>query len=317
MKHILAVGLLAAAFVVGSVSFAADAAPGGGPAPGAGGDQPGGGAGRGGGNRRGGPGGNFDPQMFAGMMGGMGGQGGVQGIFGMASRMLGMDIEDPKAGPKLDALPLGADKRFIFNVPVGGVDNFSAQANGWKMEAVFKMTDEQTTAAEKLREEYTAEQKKLEQEIKDQYKAMAEKLKQLRAKYELRANDILTGDDKGRKEKMDVLARETNTKNSEILKDLMPLYDINDFGQRMALARAIRDKAGKNAQAAEAKLLELVPPENKEKMEGVIKQQAEARDAQGRMGNWNAGGRGRPGGGGGDDAVKPPRPPEADKKADF
>ncbi|MCY3021559.1 MAG: hypothetical protein NTW87_21300 [Planctomycetota bacterium] len=252
----------------------------------------------------------------------MGGGGGIQNIFGMASRMLGMDIEDPKAGPKLDALPLGADKRFIFNVPVGGVDNPGGQASGWKMEAVFKMTDEQTAAVETLRAEYALEQKKLEQKIQAQYKVLADELKALRLKYEQRANDALTGDDKGRKEKMDALARDTNAKNADIVKDLLPLYDTNDFQQRMALSRAMREKANKNAEAAEGKLLELVPPDNREKMEAVIKQQAEARANVGRMGNFNfggAGGRGVQGGGagGGHDPVKPPRPPEADKKADF
>lgn len=250
-------------------------------------------------------------------LGGMfgGGRGGMGGITNMVSRMLGFDMEDPKAGPKLDALPLGADKRFIFNVPVGGVDNLSSAGNGWRVELVFKMTEEQTKSVEALRAEYKAEEKKCGDEIQAQYKAMADKLKQLRLKYEQRANDVLTGDDKQRKEKMDALARETAAKNVEIVTESQQLYDANDPQQNFAMIRAIRERIGKNTTASEAKLLELVPPDSKEKMEGVIKQQAEARDQTGRLMNF-AGGRGRPGGEGGD-AVKPPRPPEADKKADF
>jgi len=242
----------------------------------------------------------------------------MPGIVDMASRMLGLDIQDPKAGPKLDALPLGADKRFVFNVPVGGVDNPGSTTNGWKMEAIFKMTDEQTKSAEALRAEYAVEEKKLEQEIQDQFKTQADKLKQLRLKYEQRANDILTADDKQRKEKLDALARETNAKNMDIIKELLALYDVNDWQQRMALSGAIRDRVGKNDQEAESKLVELVPPESRDKIEAVVKQQTQAREMMARWGQGMGQGMGRGMRGQQDQTpAKPPRPPEADKKQDF
>ena len=136
------------------------------------------------GGGQGGPGGG----LLGGLMGGQ-----RNNIIGMASRMLGFEIEDPKASTaKVEALPLGAEKRMVVSVPVGGVDNFTGTGQGWKVETIFKMTDEQTKAVDALREEYKGEQKKLEAEIHEQQKAMAEKVKLLRAKYELRANDVLT-----------------------------------------------------------------------------------------------------------------------------
>jgi len=309
MRRICIVGLLAAALVASQPGFGAEGDQ---PAAGGGGAG-GGGAGGGGGGRQRGPGGGGGGRgNFGGLANMLGGQpGGMQNIFAMASRMLGLDIEDPKAGPKVDALPLGTEKRFVVNVPVGGVDNPGGQGNGWKMEAIFKMTDEQTKAVDTLRTEYADEQKKLEQEVQDQFKALAEKAKQLRQKYELRANDVLTGDDKTRKEKLDALARETNAKNAQLVKDLLPLYDINDMQQRMAMAGAIREKANKNAQEADSKLLDIVPPDSREKIEAVVKQQAQAREQIGRfMGRQQGQGQaGQP--------VRPPRPPEADKKQDF
>jgi hypothetical protein len=313
------VGLLAVALVASQGGFGAE-----GDQPAAGGGaNAGGGGGGGGGGRQRGPGGggrgnfgggNFGGGNFGGLGGLLGGgPGGVQNIFTMASRMLGLDIEDPKAGPKVDSLPLGADKRFVVNVPVGGVDNPGSQSSGWKMEAIFKMTDEQTKAVDTLRTEYAGEQKKLEQEVQDQFRALAEKAKQLRQKYELRANDILTGEDKTRKEKLDALAHETNVKNADLVKELLPLYDINDMQQRFAMARALRDKANKNTQDAESKLLDLVPPETRDNIQAVIKQQAQAREQMGQIGRFIGGRQG----GQTDQAVRPPRPPEADKKQDF
>ena len=62
-------------------------------------------------------------------------------------------------------------------------------------------------------------------------------------------------------------------------------------------------------------LLETVPPESKEKLEEVVKTQAQAREQAGRWMQHMGGDRGGPGGDNG--PVTPPRPPEADKKADF
>jgi hypothetical protein len=267
--------------------------------------------------------------------GGQGGQGGpfggltnrgAGGISQMVSRMLGIEVEDPKATVKVDSLPLGADKRLVLKVPVGGVDNPSGTGEGWKMENIFKMTEEQTKSVDVLREEYKVEQKKLDQEILDMQKAIAEKVKLLRSKYELRANDVLTGEDKASKEKMDALAKELNTKNTAIVTETMPLYDANDMTQSLAMIRAIREKTAANVKEAETKLVELIPAENRAKIQDVLKIQSEERE---RMTRWmtprnrevGQPGEARPEGErkpegerrerrGGGDPVKPPRPPE-------
>ena len=281
---------------------------------GGGGDRAAGGRGQwGGGGGPGGPGG-----MLGGLLGGQ-----RNNIFGMASRMLGFDIEDPNsAAKKIESLPLGADKRMVVSVPVGGVDNFSGTGQGWKVETVFKMTDEQTKAVDSLREEYKVEQKKLEAEILEQQKALAEKVKLLRAKYEQRANDVLTGDDKAAKEKMDTLAKDTNTKNAQVVTDLLPMFDQNDMAQGFAMLRTINEKTSTNIKAAEEKLIELVPAENRARIQEVMKTQTDLRDRNNRF--MQFGGGGGPGGAGGrarggnnGDPQKPPAPPEQDKKDNF
>lgn len=283
------------------------------------GDRGAGGRGQWGGGGQGGPGG---PGGFLGGL--MGGQ--RNNIIGMASRMLGFDIEDPKANTgKVEALPLGAEKRMVVSVPVGGVDNFSGTGQGWKVETVFKMTDEQTKAVDALREEYKAEQKKLEAEIHEQQKAMAEKVKLLRAKYEQRANDVLTGDDKTAKEKMDALAKETNTKNAQVVTDLLPMFDQNDMAQGFAMLRTINEKTSTNIKAAEEKLVELVPADNRARIQEVMKTQNDLRERNNRFmqfgggpgGGGGPGARGRAAGGKDGEPQKPPAPPEQDKKENF
>lgn len=263
-------------------------------------------------------------------LGGMGGRGaGGNNVINMASRMLGIEIEDPKAQTKLEELPLGAEKRQVVNVPVGGVDNPGGTGAGWKMESVFKLTEEQTKALETVRSEYEAEQKKMDAEIKEQMKQVAEKVKQLRQKYELRANDVLAGEDKASKEKMDAIAIELQNKNTAIVKEVQPLFDMNDMQQGFAMIRMIREKTSTNLKDYETKLMELIPPANRETIAEVIKRQTEMRE---QMNRWMGGGGFQRGGnnGGGDrperperaarrdgEAVKPPHPPEADKKGDF
>jgi len=252
----------------------------------------------------------------------LGGRGaGGNNVISMASRMLGIEIEDPKAQTKLEELPLGAEKRQVINVPIGGIDNPGGTGAGWKMESVFKLTEEQTKALETVRSEYEADQKKLDAEIKEQMKAVAEKVKQLRQKYELRANDVLAGEDKASKEKMDAIAMELQHKNTAIVKEVQPLFDMNDMQQGFAMIRMIREKTSTNLKDYETKLMELIPAASRETIAEVIKRQSEMRD---QMNRWMGGAGQR---GGGDrpdraarrdgDAVKPPTPPEADKKGDF
>src|ERR1051326_8422104 len=114
----------------------------------------------------------------------------------------GIDLESPTAAGREDKLPLGGEKRLVLNVPVGGIDQIGVQpgmgnqsTGSWKVEEIFKLTDEQTKAVEALRTEYAAEKKKLEEEILAQQQALADKAKKLRETYEQRANDVLTGAD--------------------------------------------------------------------------------------------------------------------------
>lgn len=258
-------------------------------------------------------------------LGGRGAGGGGNNVINMASRMLGIEIEDPKAHTKLDDLPLGAEKRQVVNVPIGGIDNPGGTGAGWKMESVFKLTEEQTKALETVRSEYEADQKKLDAEIKEQMKLVAEKVKQLRQKYELRANDVLAGEDKASKEKMDAIALELQNKNTAIVKEVQPLFDMNDMQQGFAMIRMIREKTSTNLKDYETKLMELIPAASRETIAEVIKRQSEMRD---QMNRWMGGAGGQRGGGDRQDrpdraarrdgdAVKPPTPPEADKKGDF
>jgi|GEM_PF-6689950 len=246
-------------------------------------------------------------------LGGIGGNNAMsRGMMGLVRGMLGIDIEDPKATAKIDGLQFGVERRAVLNVPVGGVDAPGASGDGWKMETFFKLTDVQQKSLETLRDEYKTENKKFEQELLEQQKALAEKVKQLRLKYELRANDVLTGDDKTSKEKMDALVRETNEKNAKIVADTLPLYpDANDRTQQFAMVRSIREKTQPVIKESEKKLVELTPAESRSKMEEVLKQQATIRET---MTGWMemGGGRRGPGGPGGrgGDAVTPPRPPE-------
>ncbi|MEI6232254.1 MAG: hypothetical protein WCT04_04340 [Planctomycetota bacterium] len=247
--------------------------------------------------------------------------GGGNGIAGIMSRMLGISIDDPKAPVKLDALPLGASKRMVTQIPVGGVDNFISTGSGWKMETVFKLTPEQTTQTDALREEYAAEQKKLNVEILEAEKALAAKVAELRAKYEKKANELLSGADKEAKEKMDALAAEVNAKNAASVAETMPLFDPKDWQQSMALVKTLREKTTVVTKDGEDKLLALIPQENRGKFQDIIKIQNDQRN---RMNQYMQGGgfrnRGGPGGAdaGGRDRfdgppVAPPKAPEGDK----
>lgn len=270
-----------------------------------GGQQRGGGRG----NFGGGGGGNFGgPGGIANMLGG-----GTRNALSMAARMLGIDIEDPKQEVKLDQLPLAASKRLVLQVPVGGVDNLNSTGSGWKMEAIFTMTPEQTKTIDTIRDEYKAEQKKLNEEILAQEKALALKVVELRKKFEQRATDVLTGADKESKTKLDALAVEQNEKTAALVAETLPLYDLNDFQQGFALVRALSDKIKTILQTGQDKLVELVPANSKDKIKELIKVQNEQRDRTNRFMQGGGRGRGGPGAPGGD-AVKPPKAPEEDLK---
>lgn len=264
-------------------------------------------------------GGGFDIGALLG--GGVRGMGG-SGLVNMTARSLGVDIQDPKATPKVEDLPLGASKHQITNIPVGGVDNLANTGKGWKMESIFTLTPEGTKSVEALRDEYEFEQKKLQKEIAAQSQALAEKAIALRQQFEKRANDLLQGAEKEQKEKLDALTAEVRKKNADLLAETLPLYDINDNTQTMNMIRALSEKTNQNSKEGELKLIDLIPEKSKEKVQTLIKSQDEARDRL--LRSLQTGGRrGGPGGGAPDaggagvrggprgDAVKPPTPPEA------
>jgi hypothetical protein len=288
---------------------------------------------------------NFGGPGGFGGMGGMGALGGAMtmmngrgGIMDMATRWLGLTAEDVNPVKRVEQLPLGAARRNILQVPVGGVDNPGGSGQGWKMEAIFKLTEEQQKSLEGVRTEYEFEQKKLDAEIDTELKAIAEKVKLLRTKYEQRANDVLAGDDKANKEKMDALGTETATKNNSVVTETMPLFDQNDMGQRFAMLKMLNEKSGANIHDYETRLVELLPANSKERIVEVLDQQSKMREQRNRMvemmtqgggaPQWR--GRGENGAPGGPDgrgepkrrdgnheAVKPPRPPEEEQKRDF
>src|SRR5262249_15816569 len=140
-----------------------------------------------------------------------------------ASRMAGVQFEDPKMLAKVETLPLGSDRRFVVEVPVGGIDSLSGQSP--KMEQVFPLTDEQTKALRALGDEYDQKQKALEEKIAAQQKALADEAKELRGSFEKRANDVLTGADKEAKQKLDTVAQDAEKKNSAVASDALQQFD--------------------------------------------------------------------------------------------
>jgi len=261
-------------------------------------DQGGGrrGAGFGGNDWAGGAGG-----MVVGGRGGGPGFGGVSNTTAMSSRMLGVDLDQLKKNANTDQLPLLDSRRFVTKIPVGGVDSFSMNGSGWKMEGVFKLTPEQSKAVDTIRDEYAVEQKKLAREIYEQELKLAQKVSELRAKYEQKANDVLTAEDKDAKQKMDALSLEIQTKINTTVKDAAELYDLNDQQQTMAFVQSMREKVNAFYQSGEDKLTALLPAEARAKIEEMNKRQAEQQQNGfgGARRGFNAGGGNVDGGGGG------------------
>lgn len=281
-----------------------------------GGERGRGGDPRGGGDRGRGNWGGMGGAGFGGF-GGLGATAGTRGanssVYSVAARSLGVDIQDPKSVGSVENLPLGQNKQMVTQIPIGGVDNLKVNSKGWNMENVFTMTAEQIKTVEALREEYALEEKKLEKEIAEQEKALAAKSVALRLQFEKRANDLLAGADKESKEKLDALAAEVHKKQNDLVAESLPLYDLTDMTQGFAMIRALSDKTTKITKEGELKLLELIPEYSKDKIQTLIKAQADARERMNRFTQAIGGERGAERGergGGKNDAVKPPKPPD-------
>jgi hypothetical protein len=249
--------------------------------------------------------------------------GGKPGGFGMndpqtvitrSLYMVGIAPGQPE-NPKIGMLALGvASNNLVRNVPVGGIDQFGASNAAKKVEDVFKLTPEQSASMETIRQEFKKEADALEKELAEQQAAIGEKARQLRLKYELRANDVLVGDQKAKKEKLDALAAEmyaaVNASSEETLTKLKALDKDNKQGAT-DFENALREKSLAIIDATQAKVLAELPAEAREAFQKDIaarkerlEQMRKWRDAAGQFG----GGRGR--GQGGGEAPKPPRPPE-------
>ena len=305
-------------------------------------EKAGGGGGRGGGRRGGGPGG-----------GGPGGgpgfaQGGGQGFLGrggrafdwMFNQMLGEDT-----AVKLDQLPYGPQRRFVLNVPVGGVDTLQDRGDGWKVEEIFTLTDEQGKAVLGLREQYKTELEKLQKQLDEANKAVALQVLALRQKYELLANDVMTGTAKEEKAKLDTLAKEFSEQRqakAQERKDQVEQFRgevdkvvaagrengnweaMREIGNKaMEMSRGANDQTQALQKATLEKMKTAVTGDAKtkleEKLQAVERRMADERrwqqDLGGRRGGGGPGGGGQGGGGGapkGEQKAgeKPAAPPE-------
>ena len=185
------------------------------------------------------------------------GRGGMfGGMFDWMERMLGID---PPA--QIEDLPLGPDSRLVTSIPVGGVENFQTGRSGLKVEQVFKLTEEQTKALEELRKEYAAERDKLAKDMEEAHKKLAERAKELRRNYETKANDVLGGDLKAVKEKLDAIVKEYNEKR---------MAERNELAERLKALRIEIEKAREEGPEAMRALIE----KNNDLM-GLIRQQTE------------------------------------------
>ncbi|MCX7804305.1 MAG: hypothetical protein N3A38_03850, partial [Planctomycetota bacterium] len=192
-------------------------------------------------------GGPFERMGRGGMFGGM---------FDWMERMLGID---PPA--RVEDLPLGQDARLVANIPVGGIENFQTGRPGLKVEQVFRLTEEQTKALEELRKEYAAERDKIAKEMEEAHRKLAERARELRKNYETKANDVLGGDLKAVKEKLDAIVKEYNEKRMAERKGL---------AERLAALRVEMEKAREEGPEAMRALME----KNNDLM-GLVRQQTE------------------------------------------
>ncbi|MCY3021077.1 MAG: hypothetical protein NTW87_18845 [Planctomycetota bacterium] len=254
-----------------------------------------------------GPGGFGGPAFGPGPMDFMRGN-----VAAMIGRMTGLDVANTAAGtkdPKVETLPLGARRRLVINVPVGGVENPAGTGTGWKVEALFTLAAEQQGALQTLRSDYEKERQKLQAELSEAQKQLAQKAIQLRLQYEERANGLLTGADKETKLKMDALTADAGTRSETLVKDGLALYDPEDPAQTSALLKYLREKLNALATQTENSLLQLAPADRKPIIADVIRNNAAVRQQMMAFGMGGPPG-GPRGGPRPDEAVKPPAPPE-------
>lgn len=262
--------------------------------------------------------------------GGLGGPGGRGGIERMLEGAMGIE-----AGVKTDQLTYGEERRLVTRVPVGGIDSLNEFSDGWKVEEIYTLTDEQTKAVVTLRDEYKADLEKLQKQLDEANAAIATQVKALRQKYEQRANDVLTGEAKTEKEKLDALAKECATKRKEqAAAKKGEADDLIKEGQKVAaeardnnnwnliqdvmkkgfeFTRAVREKSDEITKEYVEKMKAIPSGDAKTKLEGELQKIEKRAQRFGGPGGGGPGGApGGPGGGGkeGQAPQKPEAPPD-------
>lgn len=230
---------------------------------------------------------------------------------------------------EVESLDFGAQKRFVVNTPVGGVDNLDAFRDGLKAEEIFTLTEEQTASLDGLRKEYAEELKKLQAELDAANKAFALKVVALREQYEGKANEQL-GDKKAEKEQLDALAKayheerakanepfnedlaklkeEATAKGAEARenRDWRALAGVYQKGQEVM--GKLREAIEKVTQDTHAKMLAALTGDAKTKLETQFKELEDRRQ------QMRDGGRGRGGPNGGDRGGRGNEPQGAPEK---
>ncbi|MCZ7645215.1 MAG: hypothetical protein M5U26_08015 [Planctomycetota bacterium] len=109
---------------------------------------------------------------------------------------------------RLEHLSYGPARRLATKIPVGGADDLTDLGDGWKIEELYKLPETKQKALEELRASYAAESAKLQARLDGINRAFAARALELRLKYELRANDVLTGQDRDQKRQLDGFAKQ-------------------------------------------------------------------------------------------------------------
>lgn len=258
------------------------------------------------GGRRGGPGGQGGPGGPGGFGGGWGrmARGGTDFMKESIARAVGGDT-----AVKLDTLPYSENRNLVNEVPVGGVDGLSQNGTGWKVEEVFTTTEEQTKALSDLRTEYKTELEAIQKKLDEVHKTYAAQIVELRKKYELKANDVLTGDAKGEKQKLDEIAasyakdakaagqarvEEGQKLSDEVEKSIATARENQNFdgmgdlfGKLRDFQTSIRTAVAELEKSGRDKMKEAVTGESKTKLTELLKG---LEDRENRMRNWGGGG---------------------------
>jgi hypothetical protein len=236
--------------------------------------------------KAGGPPGRGGPRAFPGAPG-AGGRNPVEMMRSIAGRSLGEDRPI-----KIEDLPFGSD-RHLLRMAVGSVDNLQDYRPGLKVEDLFALTDEQKKALEELRKAYGEERDKFQKELEEFHKSLVARVKEVRQKYEVQANDVLAGELKTSKEKLDAIVKEYNEKRGEGAKGIKEKLDAAqaDLEKAMAAAREaqnwdgvrqamekhrdalrpIQDRADVDLDAVKEKMKAAVTGEARTKLEEALK----------------------------------------------